>query len=424
MPGLIFCAPALRTTMPSDAMRTVPRLVIVISVIIGVGIGAIAVWLWARAEIGKRDAQLTASAEKVALVERTQNQWEEHRRALTGEALQASSTSLLALTEAKLGPIRETLDRFDEQAKALEQKRLTAVTVMDELMRNVAEGQEKLRKETGNLVTALRAPHVRGRWGEVQLKRVVELAGMVAHCDFVEQASERDDEGRLHRPDLVVKLPGGKSLVVDSKAPLEAYLDAVEAEDDAVRRTHLARHARLVREHMTKLGQKRYWQQFEPAPEFVVMFLGDEAWFRAALNHDPSLLEHGVESGVVPASPTTLIALLRTVAYGWQQETVAESARAVSRLGRELYERLGVFAGHFAGVGKSLDSAIGNYNKAVGSFETRVLVTARKFPELGAGNDELPEVAPIAVATRPFFAPEIESADAVVELPTRTADAA
>ena len=230
----------------------------------------------------------------------------------------------------------------------------------------MAEGQRSLQKETGSLVTALRAPHVRGRWGEVQLKRVVEMAGMLAHCDFVEQPSERDDEGRLLRPDLVVKLPGGKSIVIDSKAPLDAYLDAAAAEDDESRRTHLARHARLVRDHMTKLGQKQYWQQFEPAPEFVVMFLGDESLFRAALDHDPSLLDAGVEAGVIPASPTTLIALLRTVAYGWQQETVAESARKVSKLGRELHDRLGVFTGHFSGVGKSLDAAVRNYNNAVG----------------------------------------------------------
>jgi DNA recombination protein RmuC len=408
--------------MPSDGVGSVSRLMIVLAVIVGAVIGALVVWLWARAEIGRQQALLAGSTEKVALVERTQSQWEEHLKALTGEAIDKSSSSLLALTEAKLGPIKETLDRFDEQARALEHKRLSAVSVMDELLRTVAEGQDRLRKETGNLVTALRAPHVRGRWGEVQLKRVVEMAGMLAHCDFFEQASERDDDGRLLRPDLVVKLPGGKSLVVDSKAPLEAYLDAVAAEDEELRRAHLVRHARLVRDHMTKLGQKRYWQQFQPAPEFVVMFLGDEAWFRAALDQDPSLLEWGVEAGVVPASPTTLIALLRTVSYGWQQETVAESARSVSRLGRELYERLGVFTGHFASIGKSLDSAIGNYNKAVGSFETRVLVTARKFPELGAGTDELPEVPPITSATRPFLA-ESAAVDAVIELPAR-ADAA
>jgi DNA recombination protein RmuC len=265
---------------------------------------------------------------------------------------------------------------------------------------------------------------VRGRWGEVQLRRVVELAGMLAHCDFVEQPSTRDDEGRLLRPDLIVKLPGGKSLVVDSKAPLDAYLDAAEAEDDETRRAHLARHSRLVREHMTRLGQKRYWQQFEPAPEFVVMFLGDEAFFRAALDHDPALLDAGVAEGVIPASPTTLIALLRTVSHGWQQETVAESARATARLGRELYERLGEFARHFAKAGRSLDAAVGAYNEAVGSLETRVLVTARKFPEHGAGTDELPEIAPIERQARAFVAPELSSTEPVLELPSRAADAA
>ena len=338
----------------------------VLAFVVGLLAGALALWLWARGAIGTYRARLEASDEKLALVEKTQQQWEDHLRAATGEAIERSSSSLLQQTEAKLAPIKETLARFDEQARALEQARVTAIAGVREQLRTVAEGQSRLQKETGNLVTALRAPHVRGRWGEVQLKRVVELAGMVAYCDFVEQADERDADGRLLRPDLVVKLPGGKSIVVDSKAPLDAYLDAAEAEDDETRRTHLARHARLVREHMTQLGQKRYWQQFDPAPEFVVMFLGDEAWFRAALDHDPSLLEAGVEAGVVPASPTTLIALLRTVAYGWQQETVAESARSVSKLGRELYDRLGVFAGHLSGVGKSLDGAIRNYNSAVG----------------------------------------------------------
>jgi DNA recombination protein RmuC len=364
--------------------------------LIGILIGAGGVWLWARGRL------------------RTDAQWEEHLKALTADALVGTSSSLLELADAKLQPIKETLARFEEQSRSLEQKRLAEVGAIPQLV-------ESLRKETGNLVTALRAPHVRGRWGEVQLKRVVEMAGMVAHCDFREQASERDDDGKLLRPDLVVNLPGGKNLVVDSKAPLEAYLDAAAAEDDDARREHLARHARLVREHMTKLGQKRYWQQFQPAPEFVVMFLGDEAFFRAALDHDPSLLDAGVEAGVVPASPTTLIALLRTVAYGWQQETVAESAREVSRLGRELYDRLGVFAKYFAKLGRQLDGAVGAFNEAVGSFETRVLVTARKFPEHGAGSDELSEVAPLDRQARPLYAPELEATDDIVALPTRAA---
>jgi DNA recombination protein RmuC len=380
---------------------------IVIGLIGGALIGALGVWLWARGEIARRDVELS-------LARRDDDRWEEHLKALTADALDASSSSLMTLAESKLQPIRQTLERFENQARQLEEKRIAEVGAIPQLV-------DSLRRETGNLVTALRAPHVRGRWGELQLKRVVELAGMVPHCDFVEQASERDDEGRLLRPDLVVRLAGGKSIVVDSKAPLEAYLDAAAAEDDGARQTHLARHARLVREHMVKLGQKRYWQQFEPAPEFVVMFLGDEAFFRAALDHDPSLLDAGVEAGVVPASPTTLIALLRTVAYGWQQETVAESAREVSRLGRELYERLGVFAGHFAKAGRALDSAVDAYNKAVGSLETRVLVTARKFPEHGAGGEPLPDVAALERQTRPLFVPEVDDGDGIVELPTRAA---
>jgi DNA recombination protein RmuC len=245
----------------------------------------------------------------------------------------------------------------------------------------------------------------------------VELAGMLDYCDFQTQASTRDDEGSLLRPDLIVKLPGGKTIVVDSKVPIDAYLDAVNCDDVELKRTHLARHARQLRDHITKLGQKRYWRQFESSPEFVVMFV-DEGLYRAALDQDGSLIEVGAEAGVVIASPATLIGLLRTVAYGWQQETVAENARQIFELGRELYDRLGVFAGHFAKVGRNLDTAVGAFNQAVSSFQTRLLVTARKFPEHGVSNDAPPELKQIERKPAVVDAPEL------VALPHADADAA
>jgi DNA recombination protein RmuC len=382
--------------------------------LIGLLAGGGAVYAWARAQIR---AERRAADEKLALVREAQSSWEERVKAATGDALSRSQTSLLELTEARLAPIKETLQKFETQAKALEERRLNEVSRIGEQLRSVAEGQEKLRTETGSLVTALRAPHVRGRWGEVQLKRVVELAGMLDYCDFRTQESERDSDGRLLRPDMVVKLPGGKCIVVDSKVPIDAYLDAVNCDDVELKRAHLARHASQVRDHIKKLGQKRYWDQFESTPDFVVMFV-DEGLYRAALDQDGSLFDAGAESGVVVASPATLIGLLRTVAYGWQQETVAESARAISALGRELYERLGVFAGHFAKAGRGLDTAVGAFNQAVSSFESRLLVTARKFPELGVTNDSLPDVTQIERKPATVGAPEL------VALPRSDADAA
>ena len=378
--------------------------------ILGLIVGASAVLFWARAQIG-------AEREKLALVEQSHGQWEDRLKAATGDALQKSQSSLLELAGAQLAPIKETLTRFEAQARALEERRLGEVSRIGEQLKFVAEGQERLRAETGSLVTALRAPHVRGRWGEMQLKRVVELAGMLDHCDFRMQESGRNDEGKLLRPDLIVKLPGGKSIVVDAKVPIEAYLDAVNTDDVDAKRAHLARHAAQLRDHIGKLGQKRYWQQFDPSPDFVVMFV-DEGLYRAALDQDASLFEAGVDAGVIVASPATLVALLRTVAHTWQQETVAESARAISKLGRELYDRLGVFAGHFAKVGRGLETAVGAYNQAASSFETRLLVTARKFPEHGVTTDDLPETKQIERK------PVVVSAPEVIALPKADADAA
>jgi DNA recombination protein RmuC len=408
------------------------------TLLVGLAVGGLAAWFVARARSASTVAASSADAvalraeleierrstqEKLSLVERANAQWEKRFEALSAEALKSNTSSFLELARTQLSPISKTLDAVKDHAEQLERARQQAYGSLVQQVKTLADGQERLRTETGNLVTALRSPHTRGRWGEIQLKRVVELAGMVEHCDFAQQPSARDGEGKLLRPDLVVKLPGGKNVVVDSKVPLEAYLDAIRTDiTDDERSTHLARHARLVREHMSALGAKRYWQQFAPAPEFVVMFMPDESFFRCALEADPSLIEAGVDAGVLPASPTNLIALLRTVSYGWQQETVAESARKVSELGRELYDRLGTFAKHFARVGGNLDTAVRAYNEAVGSLETRVLVTARKLEQNGAGVGELPEIKTLDRQTRPLVAEELRQPEPFVELPP--ADAA
>ncbi len=309
-------------------------------------------------------------------------------------------------TAQAVAPVKDSLDRFDTRLRELETSRVEWHAQLREQVESVRLTGESLRRETASLSTALRKPHVRGRWGEMHLRRAVELAGLVDRCDFTEQGSHRDGDVTL-RPDLVVHLAGGREVVVDSKVPLDAFLDATGADDEDTIQVHLVRHARQLRNHVDGLAAKAYWRQLDAAPEFVVLFVPGEAFLSQALETEPKLLEYAAARQVVLATPSTLIALLRTVAYGWGQQTVTESAREIQVLGRELYERLGTLGGHLDKVGRSLTAAVGSYNGAVASLETRVLVSARRMHDLHLSDEPLAGPQPVDDAVRPLVAPEL-----------------
>ncbi|MDB6079868.1 MAG: hypothetical protein JWO82_3615 [Akkermansiaceae bacterium] len=364
------------------------------------------------------------SVERAALLDRAEVRLSDTFKALSADVLRSSSEQFLQLARTSLKshtdeargdldqrrtaiehlikPVADSLGKFESRIGDIERARVSAYAELQTQVKSLAEGQLGLQRETAQLVKALRQPTGRGQWGEIQLRRVVELAGMQEHCDFETQATTTTDEGKRLRPDLIVNLPGGKTIVVDAKTPMDGYLDALEATDDRLREEALHRHARQVRTHISQLASKNYTAQFEHSPEFTVLFLPSESFFSAALQSDPGLIEQGVEKSVILATPTTLIALLRAVAYGWRQETLAENAREISLLGRTMHERLMVLTGHFTKLGHALENAVGHYNGTVASFETRVLPTARKFEELEAAapNAELPDLQPIEKSAR------------------------
>jgi DNA recombination protein RmuC len=314
--------------------------------------------------------------------------------------------------EQLVAPLKDQLGRVDAQLVKLDQERRESRGRLEAQIRTLSETGEKLRSETGALVTALRKPNARGQWGQMQLRKVVELAGMVNHCDFSEQSTVAVGDAAL-RPDLVVGLPGGKRVVVDAKAPLQGVLDAYEARDEEERTKHLTDHARLLRKHVKQLASKSYWDGLESAPDFVVLFLPGEHLYGAALESDPALHEDAMAQSVLIATPTTLLALLRAVAYGWQQERVAESAQAISELGRELYGRVSKLSGHFATLGQRLNSAVRAYNETVGSYESRVIPSARRLADAGAAaaGSELPELEHVTTSARSVQTAPVKSAD-------------
>ncbi len=384
--------------------------------------------LRASAEARLQEGQASLEQQKQSLAQAEQS-LKDAFNSMAGEALKSNNQAFIALArstfeaiqaQAKgdldtrhkaidglVHPLREALERYEKQVLDLEKSRQSAYGALEEQVKSLAATSDQLRKETGTLATALSTPlKVRGRWGELTLRRVAELAGMSEHCDFSEQETQTTEEGRL-RADMIVSLPGGRRVVVDAKVPLQAFLDAVSATSEEGRQTQYQRHARLVRDHMNRLSQRAYWQQFEPSPEFVVLFLPGESFFSAALEQDRTLIEDGMEKRVILATPTTLIALLRAVAYGWRQEQIARNAQAISDLGRQLYDRIRTFSSHLEAVGSSIEKAVDNYNKAVGSLESRVMPSARKFKELGAtAGDEIIEIEPIDESPRTLTAPE------------------
>ncbi len=427
----------------------------IVMLLIGVGLGVAGAWLAMRVRIehAAERARAAGAAERATLVERLEQERRQSAEklqlfsqaeqnlidafeALSAKALKSNNQSFLTLAEttfknlqstanqdlesrqkaigAMVEPVAKSLEKVDANLRQLETVRAGAYADVSRHLQSLSETENKLRLETANLVKALRAPNVRGRWGEIQLKRVVELADMLDHCDFHEQVSETTEEGRL-RPDMIIHLPGGVNIVVDAKAPLAAYLEALEATDEQVREQKLKDHARHVQGHIASLSKKSYWEQFQPAPDFVILFLPGEAFYDAAREHDPTLIEAAANQRVMIATPSSLIALLRTIALGWRQEKLARNAEEISCLGKELYERLASLGGHFGRLGERLDKAVEAYNASIGTLQSRVLVSARKFRDLGAanGDEEIAELAPIEHKTRPVDREELLESGAV-----------
>lgn len=379
-----------------------------------------------REDHGSLKAQLEgerrASQERTDSFKQAAEELSEKFKALSRDALKDNNQAFLDLARATLEnfqtsakgdlelrqkaidqlvrPLQESLEKVDGKIGEMEKARTGAYSELREQVRALATSQLQLQAETGNLVKALRTPHIRGRWGEIQLRRVVELAGMLQYCDFTEQETLASEDGRI-RPDVIVRLPGNRTIVIDAKVPFEAFYESITTTDEAVRIERLKDHARLVRAHIGALSRKSYWETVQPTPEFVLLFLPGENFYSAALEQDPKLIEDGINQKVIIATPTTLIALLKAISYGWQQEQMAANAQEVSRMGKDLYDRLRTFTNHFGDIGKGLDRALESYNKGVGSLEARVLVTARKFKERGAiGGEEIETMEPIDKSAR------------------------
>jgi len=438
-------------------------LIYILTFLLGCALGGLVVWVVARPRIGAQEKELqdrnsriadlqselsraeasileiseerSAANAKLELLEKVKGTLTDTFQSISAKALKNSHESFLELAKATLAgyqeeakrdlelrqkevkqivaPVKESLEKYDRQVREMERIREKAYGGLSQQVQSLMTSQQQLQKETANLVQALRTPQVRGRWGEITLRRVAELAGMLRYCDFFEQETKDTEQGRL-RPDMVVKLPNERQIVVDSKVPLLAYLEALEAQTEEERTSKLILHSKQTQTHMNKLSQKAYWEQFQPTPEFVVLFIPGENFFSSALEYSPGLIEEGVSKGVILATPTTLISLLKAVAFGWRQETMTKNAEVISNLGKELYERISTMAEHLDKLGRDIEKCVSTYNQVIGSFERRVLTSARRFRELGItkrDGKEIPYVGSAEKRTRQVSPPERKEDD-------------